>query len=94
MILNLAYSFLYNKNNKDIFLMLINNIKIYLTAIGFYSILYFLTEYLHNRTLKKVLYIVFLIDLISLILNILTTVLPDEYSIIKNVKNKLSLYKE
>lgn len=94
MILNLSYSFLYNKNDKEILNMILMNSKVYILGISFYIILYFIISYLNNKVLKKILYIILLIDIISLVINILQGVLPDEYTIINNIKKKISLYKE
>jgi hypothetical protein len=94
MILNLSYIFLYNKNDKDILNMILMNTKIYVISISFYMVLYYIISLLNNKTLMKILYIVLLTDIISLIINILQNVLPDDYLIINNIKKKLSLYKE
>ena len=94
MILNLSYIFLYNKNDKDILNMILMNTKIYVISISFYMVLYYIISLLSNKTLQKILYIVLLTDIISLIINILQNILPDEYLIINNIKKKLSLYKE
>ena len=94
MILNLSYIFLYNKNDKDILNMILMNTKIYVISISFYMVLYYIISLLNNKTMMKILYIVLLTDIISLIINILQNVLPDEYLIINNIKKKLSLYKE
>ena len=94
MLLNLSYIFLYNKNDKDILNMILMNTKIYVISISFYMVLYYIISVLNNKTMMKILYIVLLTDIISLIINILQNVLPDEYLIINNIKKKLSLYKE
>jgi hypothetical protein len=94
MILNLAYNFLYNKNEKETLNMILMNSKIYVIGISFYVILFYIISLLNTKALEKLLYIVLITDIISLIINIIQNILPDEYLIINNIKKKLSLYKE
>jgi hypothetical protein len=94
MILNLTYNFYYNDKEKEPLIILLNNIKIYLISTTFYIILYLILVYLKNNLLKKILYIILIVDLVSLIINIISNVVPDEYKIIKSIKKKLNLYKE
>ena len=51
---------------------------------GYYLILLFVVFLL----------VIFITDLIGLIINIIGNLLPNEYSIIKSIKKKISLYKE
>jgi hypothetical protein len=74
--------------------MSISNLKIYAISIAFYLILYTLIVYLENSLIKKILYIIFIFDIIYLVINIISNVLPNEYSIIKSIKTKLNLYRE
>lgn len=94
MILNLSYNFFYNENEKELLGMAIMNTKLYLISISFYFILYLLIVLLSNTTIKKILYVVFITDLIGLIINIIGNLLPNEYSLLKIIKKKISLYKE
>jgi hypothetical protein len=94
MILNLSYNFLYNKNEKEILGMAIMNTKVYLISISFYFIIYLLISIINNKIINKMLYALFVTDLIGLIINIISNILPDEYSIIKNIQKKISLYKD
>jgi hypothetical protein len=94
MILNLSYNYLYNENEKEILGMVIMNTKLYLISISFYFILYLIIVLIKNNTIKKILYVIFITDLIGLIINIIGNLLPNEYSLIKSIKKKISLYKE
>ena len=94
MILNLSYNFFYNENEKEILGMALMNTKLYLISISFYFILYLLIVLINNITIKKILYVVFITDLIGLIINIIGNILPNEYSLIKIIKKKISLYQE
>lgn len=94
MILNLSYNFLYNKNEKEVLGMTIMNTKVYLISISFYFIIYLLISIINNKIINKMLYALFITDLIGLIINIISNVLPDEYSIIKTIQKKISLYKD
>jgi len=64
MILSLTYNFFYNKNDIDILSMSISNLKIYAISIAFYLILYTLIVYLENSLVKKILYIIFIFNII------------------------------
>lgn len=94
MILSLTYNFFYNKNDSDILSMAISNLKFYSISITFYLIIYNLIVYFNNPLLKKLFYIIFIFDIFYLVINIISTVLPSEYSIIKSIKKKLNFYKE
>jgi len=94
MILSLTYNFFYNKNDNDILSMTISNLKFYSISITFYLIIYNLILYFNNPLLKKLFYIIFIFDIFYLVINIISTVLPSEYSIIKSIKKKLNFYKE
>ena len=94
MILNLSYNFFNNENDKDILNISITNMKIYLISISFYFCLYLLISLLNNTVIMKILYVIFITDLIGLIINIISRVLPEDYSILKNIKKKISLYKD
>ena len=88
MILNLSYNFFYNKYDKEALNVAISNTKVYLISICFYFMIYLLISFNDNILLKKLLYIIFITDLIGLIINIISNVLPDEYSFV-NLKKKL-----
>jgi hypothetical protein len=88
MILNLSYNFFYNKDDKEVLNVALSNTKVYLISICFYFMIYLLISFIDNILLKKLLYIVFITDLIGLIINIISNVLPDEYSFV-NLKRKL-----
>ena len=94
MILSLTYNFFYNKNDNDILSMTISNLKLYSISVTFYLIIYTLILYFNNPLIKKLFYIIFIFDIFYLVINIISTVLPSEYSIIKSIKKKLNLYKE
>jgi hypothetical protein len=93
MILNLSYNFFYNKNDKELLQVIIKNIKIYVISVSFYIILYLIMNALDNNTIKKILYVVLIMDIISLTVNIISSILPDDY-IYLNLKKKISLYKK
>lgn len=93
MILNLSYNFFYNKNDKELLQVIIKNIKIYVISVSFYIILYLIMNALENNTMKKILYVVLIMDIISLTVNIISSILPDDY-IFSNLKKKISLYKK
>ena len=93
MILNLSYNFFYNKNDKELLQVIIKNIKIYVISVSFYIILYLIMNALDNNTIKKILYVVLIMDIISLTVNIISSILPDDY-IFSNLKKKISLYKK
>lgn len=93
MILNLSYNFFYNKNDKELLEVIIKNIKIYVISVSFYIILYLIMNALENNTIKKILYVVLIMDIISLTVNIISSILPDDY-IFSNLKKKISLYKK
>ena len=94
MILSLTYNFFYNKNDLDILIMSLSNLKVYAISTTFYLILLTLILYLENQLVKKIFYIVFIFDIFYLVINIISNVLPSEYSIIKSIKKKLNFYKE
>ena len=79
MILNIVYNFFYNKDEKDILVVVLNNTKIYLISMSFYIILYLLINLFENKLFKNILYIVFITDLLALIINILSNVVPSKY---------------
>lgn len=89
MILNITYNFFNNKEEKDLLTVSLNNTKIYLISISFYIILYLLVSLLKNKIAKYILYIIFITDLLGLIINILSNVLPVEYSITNTIRNNL-----
>ena len=93
MILSLTYNFFYNKNDLDILSMSLSNLKVYAISTAFYLILYTLILYLDNLLIKKIFYIVFIFDIFYLVINIISTVLPSEYSIIKSIKKKLNIFR-
>jgi len=93
MILSLTYNFFYNKNDLDILSMSLSNLKVYGISTAFYLILYTLILYLDNPLIKKIFYIVFIFDIFYLVINIISTVLPSEYSIIKSIKKKLNIFR-
>lgn len=93
MILNLSYNFFYNKNDKELLQVIIKNIKIYVISVSFYIILYLIMNALDNNTIKKILYVVLIMDIISLTVNIISSILPDDY-LFSNLKKKISLYKK
>ncbi len=94
MILNIAYSFLNNVNDKDILNVILNNIKVYIIGFGFYTILYLMISYTNNKVLKKIFYVIFIMDLVSLVIHIISNTIPDKYNLIEIFKNKISLYKK
>jgi hypothetical protein len=88
MILNLSYNFFYNKDDKKALNVVLSNTKVYLISICFYFMIHLLISFNDNILLKRLLYIIFITDLIGLIINIVSTVLPDEYSFV-NLKKRL-----
>ena len=86
MILNIVYNFFYNKDEKDILVVVLNNTKIYLISVSFYIILYLLISLFENKLFKNILYIVFITDLLSLIINILSNVVPPKYLLSKSLR--------
>ena len=70
MILNLSYNYLYNEKEKEVLGMVIMNTKLYLISISFYFILYLIILLVNNITIKKILYVIFITDLIGLIINL------------------------
>jgi len=89
MIFNLSYNFLYNKNDKEVLKMILMNTKVYVISISFYIIIYMLLLLLKNKTLINILSVIFITDIISLIINIISNILPNEYSIL-NIKRWIS----
>ena len=85
MIFNISYNFLYNKNDKEILKMILMNTKVYVISISFYLIIYMLISLLNNKTFINILSVIFITDLISLVVNIMSNILPNEYSIL-NIK--------
>jgi len=89
MIFNLSYNFLYNKNDKEVLKMILMNTKVYVISISFYIIIYMLISLLKNKTFINILTVIFITDIISLIINIISNILPNEYSIL-NIKRWIS----
>jgi len=89
MIFNISYNFLYNKNDKEILKMILMNTKVYVISISFYLIIYMLISLLKNKIFINILNVIFVTDLISLVINIMSNILPNEYSIL-NVKRWIS----
>jgi len=89
MIFNLSYNFLYNKNDKEVLKMILMNTKVYVISISFYIIIYMLLLLLKNKTFINILSVIFITDIISLIINIISNILPNEYSIL-NIKRWIS----
>jgi len=89
MIFNLSYNFLYNKNDKEVLKMILMNTKVYVISISFYIIIYMLISLLKNKTFINILSVIFITDIISLITNIISNILPNEYSIL-NIKRWIS----
>jgi hypothetical protein len=89
MIFNLSYNFLYNKNDKEVLKMILMNTKVYVISISFYIIIYMLILLLKNKTFINILTVIFITDIISLIINIISNILPNEYSIL-NIKRWIS----
>ena len=89
MILNISHNFFYNKDEKDLLIVSLNNTKIYLISISFYIILYLLVSLLKNKIAKYILYIIFITDLLGLIINILGNIMPAEYSITNTIRHNL-----
>ena len=85
MIFNISYNFLYNKNDKDVLKMILMNTKVYIISISFYLIIYMLISLLKNKTVTNILSVIFITDIISLVINIMSNILPNEYSIL-NIK--------
>lgn len=85
MIFNISYNFLYNKNDKEVLKMILMNTKVYVISISFYIIIYMLISLLKNKTLINILSVIFITDIISLVINIMSNILPNEYSIL-NIK--------
>jgi len=90
MILNLSYNFFYNKDDKEVLNVVLSNTKVYLISICFYLMLYIIISFNDNLLLKKLLYIIFIGDLIGLIINIISTVLPNEYSF-SSLKKRINI---
>ena len=89
MIFNLSYNFLYNKNDKEVLKMILMNTKVYVISISFYIIIYMLILLLKNKIFINILSVIFITDIISLIINIISNILPNEYSIL-NIKQWIS----
>jgi hypothetical protein len=89
MIFNISYNFLYNKNDKEILKMILMNTKVYVISISFYLIIYMLISLLKNKIFINILSVIFITDLISLVINIMSNILPNEYSIL-NIKKWIS----
>jgi hypothetical protein len=89
MIFNISYNFLYNKNDKEILKMILMNTKVYVISISFYLIIYILISLLKNKIFINILNVVLVTDLISLVINIMSNILPNEYSIL-NIKKWIS----
>jgi hypothetical protein len=89
MIFNISYNFLYNKNDKEILKMILMNTKVYVISISFYLIIYILISLLKNKIFINILNVVLVTDLISLVINIMSNILPNEYSIL-NLKKWIS----
>ena len=85
MIFNIAYNFLYNKNDKEVLKMILMNTKVYVISISFYLIIYMLISLIQNKTFINILSVIFITDIISLVINIMSNILPNEYSIL-NIK--------
>ena len=85
MIFNISYNFLYNKNDKEVLKMILMNTKVYVISISFYIIIYMLISLLKNKTFINILSVIFITDIISLVINIMSNILPNEYSIL-NIK--------
>ena len=82
MIFNISYNFLYNKNDKEVLKMILMNTKVYVISISFYIIIYMLISLLKNKTFINILSVIFITDIISLVINIMSNILPNEYSIL------------
>ena len=89
MIFNISYNFLYNKNDKEVLKMILMNTKVYVISISFYLIIYMLISLLKNKIFINILHVVLVTDLISLVINIMSNILPNEYSIL-NIKRWIS----
>jgi hypothetical protein len=85
MIFNISYNFLYNKNDKEILKMILMNTKVYVISISFYLIIYMMISLLKNKTILNILSVIFITDIISLVINVMSNILPNEYSIL-NIK--------
>jgi len=85
MIFNISYNFLYNKNDKEVLKMILMNTKVYVISISFYIITYMLISLLKNKIFINILSVIFITDIISLVINIMSNILPNEYSIL-NIK--------
>jgi len=90
MIFNLSYNTLYNKNDKDILHMILMNTKVYILSISIYLIIYMLISLLRESLIINIFSVIFVTDLIFLIINIMTNILPNEYSISGNIKKWLN----
>lgn len=86
MILNIVYNFFYNKDEKEILVVVLNNTKIYLISMSFYIILYLLINLFENKLFKNILYIVFITDLLALIINIISNVVPSKYLLSRSIR--------
>jgi len=89
MIFNISYNFLYNKQDKEVLKMILMNTKVYVISISFYLIIYILISLLKNKIFINILNVVLVTDLISLVINIMSNILPNEYSIL-NIKKWIS----
>ena len=89
MIFNISYNFLYNKQDKEVLKMILMNTKVYVISISFYLIIYMLISLLKNKIFINILHVVLVTDLISLVINIMSNILPNEYSIL-NIKRWIS----
>ena len=69
--------------------MILMNTKVYVISISFYIIIYMLLLLLKNKTFINILRVIFITDIISLIINIISNILPNEYSIL-NIKRWIS----
>jgi len=85
MIFNISYNFLYNKNDKEVLKMILMNTKVYVISISIYIITYMLISLLKNKIFINILSVIFITDIISLVINIMSNILPNEYSIL-NIK--------
>lgn len=94
MILNISYNFLNNINDNSVMNIILNNIKLYIIGFGFYSVVYLMISYTNNITLKNIFYIIFIMDLISLVINIMSNTMPEKNNFLEIIKNKISLYKK
>ena len=94
MILNVVYNFFYNKDEKDVLVVVLNNTKIYLISMSFYIILYLLINLFEDKLYKYILYIVFITDLLALIINIISNVIPSKYLLSKSIRKYIKYIKK